>query len=115
MKQPRVGHFYNPDIIIDESGQTWVKEIAGWGVWSGYVKIEELRAADNDCSRNTRPNPSGRFSKGRSRTTDRHAGGPYGFDPGSEPFPHSGSVLNDQQAIHELLEKWFADYYKDKR
>ena len=106
--QPRVGRL-GADIIIDESGQTWVKDTSFAGVWVyPYIKIEEVRAADYDRRRNTRQRPSGRFGARGGRASNGYAGGEYDFHKGRKPDPQFDAKLADQIRIHAMLEEWFA-------
>lgn len=108
IEQPRTNMFMRPDIIIDEAGQTWVlMKSDNTTLWHyPYMKIEEVRAENPDCSGNTRPNPgtrSGRFSNRDPYRFTRSSGRAY---ESGYSFPRPDPVA-DGVAIHQWLEDWF--------
>jgi len=108
IEQPRHNPFIQPDIIIDEAGQTWVLlKSTNTTLWHyPYMKIEELRAESNDCSRGTRPNPRGRSGRFRSADPYRFTRRGSYFDESGYTFPRPDPVANGV-TIHQWLEDWF--------
>jgi len=109
---PRVGRL-DVDIIIDEDGQTWVKEKnAPSTLWvpTKYIRIEELRAEDyhptGSTGRNSRKGPGVRGGRASN-----------GYAGSSSSDYESGDYLRDDytkltDSTHAMVMDWMREHIK---
>ena len=108
--QPRVGRL-GADIIIDESGQTWVKDISFAGVWLyPYVKIEEIRAKNYRPGGSTRDHSRKRPGTRGGRPSNGYAGSGYRFDESSDNVRDDYTRLT--QESHAMVMDWMREHIR---